>query len=204
MLNRPTVELHPVGEGVPGIVVTETEGEEFAIAYYNEEMSDDEGMVVISDMGAEYAYTAQEDADVEDEQHITGFGTEISANGNEVSLILPEERRKVLINVRGIKTTEEEPEKICDTIPAHTFEVQNPVVALLNKTGELELNGELQIAVGGPWVNQLAQQIEGNEDTTLATGTSYLIRDGNKLLAAGYNSDDTREAVDALIEILNG
>ena len=42
----------------------------------------------------------------------------------------------------------------------------------------------------------------GQEITTTTSGIGYLVRDGNKLFAAGKTGADTTEAVEKLIEII--
>ena len=187
-LFNPTLNLANITDAVPFTTFTD-ENEGFAVVYVNN--TDDDGIKVINQNEDVLINTAQDKVEEDDEYDITGFGNELEADGNELTITIPEAPRDSKLVIR-----ENIEEKVCkeDQEQEVTYNIAKPVID--------NSDALYQVVVGGPWVNVVAQGISGNELTTVAAGTGYLIRDGNKLLVAGMDAADTTDAMNTLIELL--
>jgi len=154
-----------------------------------------------------------------DAHHITVVGSEIDTDKTTGTTTLtiktPEATRNTLITVAEVLVEGEDGAEasygVGDVLP------DGSVVTGVGETGtavakaykdvpapilDSQATGTYQVVVGGPWVNTVSQGIAGNEVTTVAAGTGYLIRDGNKVLAAGKTGTDTSEALQELFALL--
>ena len=201
-LFNPTLNLENITDAVPFAVFAD-ENEGFAVMYDNNTEKDvwgedddaDEAMVVINENGDALVNTAQEKIQTDDENHITGFGILLSADGITVDVSIPEKARQSKVVIRELYPED----KVClSTIPISTnvlHTVNSPIL-------DTNAIGTFQIAIGGPWVNTVTATMVGQELTTVAEGTGYLRTDGNNLFVAGMTATDTQTAVTELIGLL--
>jgi hypothetical protein len=197
-------------------------------AYYNLSQIGTYGAWNITDtaVGAPLIDLAEPSASIYDanKHHVTAFSAQLDAVGtNGVSIIVPQSQRNTIFliaksisgnqsSAAGIYTATvgqtvgnvKVNDIVCSAEAAGSNLYQQTKVVLPETlvSTDAAATADYQIVVGGPWVNLVAQGINGSSAVATAAGASYLIADGQKLLVAGYTAADTVSAADDLITLL--
>ena len=89
----------------------------------------------------------------------------------------------------------------CGGVAGATYYTAGSLNSNLVVVGKNSATATYKIVVGGPWVSDLAADIDTGGLTT-STGAQYLVASGNNLLSAGQTAADTTAACNQLITLL--
>ncbi|RLG21667.1 hypothetical protein DRN74_02070 [Candidatus Micrarchaeota archaeon] len=151
------------------------------------------------------ANSASTSSTIQNKYHITAYSSELSADGNKLTIVVPEAARSAVVKVaKTIEETEGEEGQAYytlsegDSISGVTIEEINAEITGLDSitcgaaegtlyskktaldptalvTTDTAATATYQIVVGGPFVNKLAQAIDTTGLTTTGAGAQYLI-----------------------------